>query len=592
MNDEELQEILSVRHGIKMSLFKTNRVNNLIRGTLRDYDIGDIEEFEKPNVELTSSENFINMDSMLTLNQDLKKGSKVYTLVDSDVDGYTSSALIVNYFKKRYPNNLIEMIIPDTKIHGINGNFDSIPDDCQDLIAPDSSSNDFSALHKLKDINVKVFVIDHHNIENEEIASKYNIINNTWKTNDYVNDHYTGVGMVYKCLEYLDDNYFGDKLANSFLDLVALGQIGDMEDVSDLEIRTLMIGGFKHINNKFLKEYFSGDDEKPSPKHFAFSLIPKINATTRIGEHIDRQLLMNALTENENETFDVVKRKKNHETGKFDKHEIKQNIYEYVKDRIIKTKSKQDRIVKKAVNELTYLSSVDDPMNVAVLDNKYNKGLTGLIANKLLGDTKKPSFVLIPHKDKNALKGSMRTPMMYQHAKEDLVSVDGIEYVLGHENAAGIGIDIDKVESVIYEMSILFKKSNDFVYKINAVYFNSTPSTKDCKDVQNHLDLFGGRVKEPLVGMIGLKVQKKDIYIKNNLFKININGIELVQFSASQEFIDGIQNNFKSEFCFDAIGTLGVNTWLGRISPQIILDDIVFSDPIRDRPVSKEELVF
>ena len=67
------KKILSGRHGIKMSLFKTNRMNNLIRGTLHDYDINDIEEFEKPNVELTSSENFINMDSMLTLNQDLKK---------------------------------------------------------------------------------------------------------------------------------------------------------------------------------------------------------------------------------------------------------------------------------------------------------------------------------------------------------------------------------------------------------------------------------------------------------------------------------------------------------------------------------------
>ena len=74
--------------------------------------------------------------------------------------------------------------------------------------------------------------------------------------------------------------------------------------------------------------------------------------------------------------------------------------------------------------------------------------------------------------------------------------------------------------------------------------------------------------------------------------KININGVELVQFSASQEFIDSIQNNFKPEFCFDAIGTLGVNTWLGRTSPQIILDDIAFSDSIKNRPISKEELVF
>lgn len=588
---ETLEDLVNKRkNGIKVRKLNGDG-SNLIRKTLRDHGIEDIDSYVYPEEFDHDKNNFKNIECMIKLTDDIKHGSKVYTLVDSDVDGYTSSAMVVNYFKQRFPDNPIGMIIPDIKVHGIQANFDHIPSDCEDLILPDSSTNDYSALRKLKnDLNIYTVVLDHHDIENEIQADKYNIINNHW-SNQFVNEHYTGVGIVFEALSYLDDHlYGGSPLACNFQDLFALGEIGDMEDVSDIWIRQTMTDAFDNLRNKFIVEYFKDDKEEPSPKHWAFSLIPKINATTRIGTHEDRQLLMKALTEDESETFDVVKKKKNHKTGKFDNHNIKQNIYEYVKDQIIKTKNKQDRTVKKALKDIDYLTTNNDPMNIALLPDKYNKGLSGLIANKLLGDTKKPSFVVMDKQ--NLFKGSMRTPMMYQHAKEDLSDIDGVEYVLGHENAAGIAFKKSMVDDVISKMSILFKKSNEYTYNVDEIYLNSIPNTNDCYEVWKNLSLFGGKVKEPLIAIIGLEVPKKNINIKNHLLRINMNGITLVQFTAAQDLIDGIQKGFNQTIVLDMVGTLGVNTWLNKEIPQIILDDIVLSDPIPQTSIPREELVF
>lgn len=587
---ETLEDLVNKRkNGIKVRKLNGDG-NNLIEKTLRDHGIEDIDNYVHPEEFDHDKSNFKNIECMIKLANDIEHGKKTYTLVDSDVDGYTSSAMIVNYFKQRSPKNPIGMIIPDIKVHGIQANFEHIPNDCEDLILPDSSTNDYSALRKLKEKGIFTVVLDHHDIENETQADKYNIINNHWN-NQFVNEHYTGVGIVFEALSYLDDYlYDGNPLAWKFQDLFALGEIGDMEDVSDIWIRQTMTDAFDDLRNKFIVEYFKDDEEKPSPKHWAFSLIPKINATTRIGTHEDRQLLMKALTEDESETFDVVKRKKNHKTGKFDKHNVKQSIYEYVKDRIIKTKNKQDRTVKKALKDIHYLTTDSDPMNIALLPDEYNKGLSGLIANKLLGDTKKPSFVVMDKQD--LLKGSMRTPMTYQHAKEDLSDIDGVKYVLGHENAAGIAFKKNMVDDVISKMRILFKKSNEYTYDVDDIYLNSTPNTNDCYEVWNNLSLFGGKVKEPLVAILGLEIPKNKVFIKNHLLKININGIELVQFSASQDLIDDIQKGFNQTITLDMVGTLGVNTWLNKKSPQIILDNLVFSDPIQRNEIPREELVF
>ena len=74
----------------------------------------------------------------------ISQNDKVLIQVDSDADGFTSSALLINYLYCLFPGfvqNNVYYRIHTGKQHGIL--LDTIPDDIKLIIAPDSSSNDY-----------------------------------------------------------------------------------------------------------------------------------------------------------------------------------------------------------------------------------------------------------------------------------------------------------------------------------------------------------------------------------------------------------------------------------------------------------------
>ena len=96
----------------------------------------------------------------------IENGSKIYLCVDSDVDGFTSSALIYNYLMDNFPdyNFTIEYHIPEGKEHGLRTLMPELSREKQyDLIIlPDSSSNDYEEHEILSNMGYDILVLDHH----------------------------------------------------------------------------------------------------------------------------------------------------------------------------------------------------------------------------------------------------------------------------------------------------------------------------------------------------------------------------------------------------------------------------------------------
>ena len=156
----------------------------------------------------------------------IAQGSKVYVIVDSDCDGYTSAALLINYLNNLFPafvQNNISYGMHTGKQHGIV--LDMLPNDVKLVIAPDSASSDYEQHEELSKRGVDVLVIDHH--EAPEISQYACVINN--QLCDYANKTLSGVGVAYKFCSYLDQLMNTD-YANHYLDLVALGMVADMMD--------------------------------------------------------------------------------------------------------------------------------------------------------------------------------------------------------------------------------------------------------------------------------------------------------------------------------------------------------------------------
>lgn len=92
----------------------------------------------------------------------ISNGDKIEICVDSDCDGYTSAALLLNYIYARFPSAIgnFHYYTHDGKTHGLHDL--TIDGDVKLIIAPDSSSNDYDIHEALAKNGIDVLVLDHH----------------------------------------------------------------------------------------------------------------------------------------------------------------------------------------------------------------------------------------------------------------------------------------------------------------------------------------------------------------------------------------------------------------------------------------------
>ena len=148
-------------------------------------------------------------------------------IIDCDCDGYTSAALLINYLYKLFPSWIKNHLIwhmHDSKQHGLEDCMDFILQHNPGLvICPDASSNDYEFHKILYDKDIDILILDHHLAD---YISPYAIIINN-QLSDYPNKELSGVGIVWQFCRYID-SVLNQNYADDFLDLVALGNCGDM----------------------------------------------------------------------------------------------------------------------------------------------------------------------------------------------------------------------------------------------------------------------------------------------------------------------------------------------------------------------------
>ena len=116
-------------------------------------------------------EDFALLDNIMAgaecLEKHIKNKSRIYLVVDSDIDGFTSSAILYNYLMENFKDINIEYHIPDGKEHGLDTIMPLLEHEQKyDLIIlPDSSSNDYECHKKLNEMGYEILILDHHEAE-------------------------------------------------------------------------------------------------------------------------------------------------------------------------------------------------------------------------------------------------------------------------------------------------------------------------------------------------------------------------------------------------------------------------------------------
>ena len=533
----------------------------------------DIEHFKYPSVnDLVNPEKLEHIkDGVAMLISHIERNDKIFIQVDSDCDGYTSSAILINYLNCLFPHYVQTQIsyrIHDGKQHGLL--TDTIPGDVKLVIAPDASSNDYEQHKELHDRGIDVLVIDHH--EAEKYSEYACVINN--QMCDYPTKSLSGAGVVYKFCSYIDQ-LLGYDYANDYIDLATVGIIADVMDLRDYEIREIILRGMQGFRNPLLKamvakDKFHFEGKQLTPFNIAWYIAPYINAITRSATEQEKLVVFESMIEYlAYKTIPSTKRgcKGQNET----RVEQAVRTCANVKNRQSKAKENASDAVFQTIKDENLL---EHKILAIRLDPKYaaDKNLTGLIANGLLDLYCRPVLILnkVEEEGKVYWQGSGRG---YDKANlgslRDLLESSGlVQYAQGHAMAFGVSIPEENYDALVQYVDEAYK---DFdcspVYSVDLIWDGAKDlSSHAFAEIADEEKIWGKGVEDPLIAIENFRIygnQLRLFGLDKGKPTLNIqldDGSSLVKFKSSEEEYELLHSDL-GYVIINAVGTCTRSIW-------------------------------
>ncbi len=546
--------------------------------------------YDKINAYLNTTDSDIN--SFLDLNnmeaavemlfKHLKSNSRILIQVDSDVDGFTSAALLYNYLRANYPNARIDYQVHDQKRHGLDM-VDSIYQNKYDLIiVPDAGSNEYEKHKILKDLNIDCLVLDHHDAPYE---SEFALVVNNQLSERYENKDLSGVGIVWQLCRAMD--HFSiekpNRLADSYLDLVAVGLVADMMDVRSFETRRLIDKGLEIINNPHAKDkniflaeivkkqsYSLGPEVTPTG--IAFYIAPLINSIVRVGTHEERIFTFECfLDEIANELLPSTKRgSKPGDTETRVEQGVR--VAGNIRNRQKREQDKAAKIFEQYIDQ-EYL----DNNSLIALDTggTVAKDLNGLIANQMQAKYKRPALVV--SEVDGYIEGSARgyESNIMKDFKSYVINSRLAEFAEGHPNAFGVRFTKENFKKFI-EFS---NKDLDYgdahkEYDVDFIIDYEDLDSDMILEIAKLEKFWGTGLQEPFIMFKNVVIDRtKKFLMKGNTLKLMAKDIPCIKFRAPEGAFEELAPNEYTDSIVDIVGKPNLNVFNGQINAQIFIED-------------------
>lgn len=527
-------------------------------------------------------------------------------IVDSDCDGFTSAATLINYLYDLFPSwvaNKLTWFMHEGKQHGLSDFI--LNDDLKLIIIPDAGSNDFEYHKQYNKKDINIIVLDHH--EAKKISDDAIIINN--QLSDYPNKHLSGVGVVWQFCRYIDSLMNSDN-ANKYLDLVALGLDADMMSLKEKETKHLIEKGFKQLQNPFFEAMVEKNDYsmkgKVNPISVAFYVAPYVNAIVRSGTLEEKQIVFRSML-----NFEAYKKvpstKRGHKIGEME------SVLAQALRTCTNVKNRQTRAQDAGLALLENLIEKNNLLQHKVLlfllePGQIDRNIAGLIANKFMAKYQRPCCILTKvtetiepllvvensnvkwnenHKTYELIsyQGSARgyDKSGITNFKDICAETNSIMFAEGHQGAFGLGLYEDEIEEFLNLTDEALKDmSSEPVYWVDFIYNDSNIDAQGIIDIASHDELWGKDMDEPMIAISNVRITKDMVTLmspdKSPTLKISLpNNISLIKFNSSQDEYE----KFISEegwIKVDFIGRCNANKYRDHVYPQVIIEDFQIVD--------------
>ena len=397
----------------------------IIESILDSRNITDIDKLLRPSEEdLIPFEEMKGLDEAYQMIDDaIVMGERFLVHHDIDSDGASGGAIMTRYLRARGAE--VKCVINKGKKHGVS-EFDlSLLDDVDVMIVIDSIDNDPDVYKRIVGAGTKLCVIDHHIIEDRLLKADIPFVLVS-SANDYPNSELSGAGCVLKVVQYCD--YMN---LESFVDdlglwlYAAIGIVSDMCSMKSAENRYITYRGLSYFNNPMVKKMVG--NYLFDSTSIAFSISPLINAAMRTGNNETAMYVFH--TDNEDEITELVNQMKGYREYQ------NKAVDELMEDLMVQAESQMDR-----------------KCMFFMLPDEIDVEVSGLLGNKILSIVQRPLCILrnVIETDENGevikheLCGSMRACGVTSF--KEYIEKTGYGWVAGHENAAGVGFDINEFE--------------------------------------------------------------------------------------------------------------------------------------------------
>lgn len=262
----------------------------------RGAKIEDVEDFLNPSLKHLQPDPYHLKDMDVAAARVAKAITNKETIAifgDYDVDGATSSALLMQYFRALGSNPIV--YIPDRMTEGYGPNAKAMltlqERGASVVITVDCGTLAFEALDAAHEVGLDVIVVDHHQGE-ARLPKACAVVNPNRLDETSEHRHLAAVGVAFLLAVAVNKKLREQGLVvpdlRQWLDIVALGTVCDVVSLTGVN-RAFVTQGLKVMaarGNVGIRAVLdmAGIAEKPGVYHAGFVIGPRINAGGRVGK--------------------------------------------------------------------------------------------------------------------------------------------------------------------------------------------------------------------------------------------------------------------------------------------------------------------
>jgi len=527
------------------------------------------EIFATDTLALNPPSLFEHMDAAVNrIEKAVKANEKITIYGDYDVDGVTSIIILHTFFRDVLKYNRADFYIPNRHNEGYGLNLDALKQikagGTKLIITVDCGITAGKEVDYCAEHGVDVIVTDHHMPSEESLPKKAMAIINPKYSSTYPDRELSGVGTAYKLLCALAER-FGIDIGDEFLDFVALGTIADIVPLTR-ENRILIRRGLKRMQNTGNAGLSALMDAAGMKKgapittyHVGFVIGPRINAAGRI-EHANKAVEL--FMSNDLAAIQDI-------AGEL-------NAVNDERKKLMKKTEEQ------AVSMIKDSFSPETHMAIVLYDPKWNAGIVGLAASKVVSKFSRPAFILTMGED-GLVHGSGRSISsvnIYEALKN---SGSMLSHFGGHRLAAGITLkeeDIGAFRDAINSYLKSVYSPQDMVQDLNIDAEINCPVTVEHIKALNMLEPWGEGNTRPVFCIKGAEVADVK-FLKNNTMKFYVKHGRVfhnfILFSHNEEHARDIVKGAVLDIAFN----VSVNEWNGEENVSMEMKDYKISGGIK-----------